>query len=577
MKTLSILFCLAILLAQPLQAAPGDALSEPAEAVESIEPAAGAERPQGYAARKESLRSVFEAISTNIGKPIVVSKLAASKKMTGRFNLANREIVNLLSRQFSLINYFDGHTIYVYDASETKNAMITMKNAAPSSVTNFLKQAKLYDARYPLRSNSGSTLYVSGPPIYVDLVAKMASSIDQESVSLDEKYVEIIKVHNTFVVDRTFTRREGDHIIPGIATLVQEAISNERVSAQVKRGGSPDGTRAPANDTQAAPASTDRSPLLDAPITAAPMAGRDTSSRAASASDVRIIAYPETNSLLVKGTPEQVRFVRNLVRALDEEKRHIELALWIVDLEREDFERLGVDWHGSISLGGSISASLNGGTASLSTVAGPQFLAAVTALARDRRAQIVSRPVLLTQENTPAVFDSSQTFYTKLVGERAVDLKDVTYGTMVNVVPRFNVRDDIELSLNIEDGNAKSVDGASDVLPTVNRTKISTVARVPKGKSLLVGGYTRGESGDTVEKIPGLGDLPWVGGLFRHKSTINRNTVRVFLISPREVADGMTLEARDIDQDADFSAVIQRLDHSADLIEAGAGERRGAN
>jgi len=518
-----------------------------------------AETRQGYVARKESLRSVFDAISSRTGTPIIVSKAVAAKKMTGNFDLSNPDSVQLLSRQFALINFYDGHTVYVYDASETRNALVTLRNASPSAVTSFLKQANLYDPRYPVRSNHASTLYVSGPPIYVDLVVQTANSLDQETASIDEKRVEIIKLHNTFVVDRTFTRRDGDVTIAGIATLVQKAIGQENGVVETSRSDA----AVPAAAQK--PAGLNSPPSLDAAIGPAP-AGRAAGVRASSSNDVRIVAYPETNSLMVKGTPEQVKFVRQLVQALDEEKRHIELALWIVDLEREALDQLGVSWRGTVSVGGGISASLNGNGASLSTVGGPEFIASVTALARDRRAQIVSRPVVLTQENTPAVFDSSQTFYAKLVGERAVDLKEVTYGTMVNVVPRFNAKDDIELALNIEDGSAKHSSADQDPMPTVNRTKISTVARVPKGKSLLVGGYTRGETGDQVEKIPGLGDLPFIGGLFRYKTELNRDTVRVFLISPREITDGVDMDVRPIEQDADFGSVIRRVDRATDLV-----------
>nr|WP_249173352.1 type III secretion system outer membrane ring subunit SctC [Burkholderia dolosa] len=388
----------------------------------------------------------------------------------------------------------------------------------------------------------------------------MANSLDQETASIDEKRVEIIKVHNTFVIDRTFTRRTGDVVIPGIATLVQRAIGEENAIVETKR------LDASASKEAVNPAAADGTmPALDAAI-GPPPTRPSGAVQTSSSHGVRIVAYPETNSLMVKGTPEQVKFVRQLVQALDEEKRHIELALWIIDLEREALDQLGVNWRGTVSLGG-MSASLNmNNNTSLSTVGGTEFIASVTALARDRRAQIVSRPVVLTQENTPAVFDSSQTFYAKLVGERAVDLKEVTYGTMVNVVPRFNAKDDIELALNIEDGSAKSSNVDQDPMPTVNRTKISTVARVPKGKSLLVGGYTRGETGDVVEKIPGLGSLPFIGGLFRFKTEVNRDTVRVFLISPREITDGLDTDFRTIDQDADFGSMIRRADRTVDVV-----------
>ncbi|VEB43322.1 type III secretion system outer membrane pore InvG [Chromobacterium violaceum] len=53
-----------------------------------------------------------------------------------------------------------------------------------------------------------------------------------------------------------------------------------------------------------------------------------------------MIAYPDTNSLLVKGTAEQVRFIENLARALDVAKRHVELSLWIIDLQKDDLDQL---------------------------------------------------------------------------------------------------------------------------------------------------------------------------------------------------------------------------------------------
>ncbi|XLM19525.1 EscC/YscC/HrcC family type III secretion system outer membrane ring protein, partial [Chromobacterium piscinae] len=60
--------------------------------------------------------------------------------------------------------------------------------------------------------------------------------------------------------------------------------------------------------------------------------------------DIKVIAYPDTNSLLVKGTTEQVRFIEKLARALDVPKRHVELSLWIIDLDKGDLDQLGVNW-----------------------------------------------------------------------------------------------------------------------------------------------------------------------------------------------------------------------------------------
>ena len=92
------------------------------------------------------------------------------------------------------------------------------------------------------------------------------------------------------------------------------------------------------------------------------------------------------------------------------------------------------------------------------------------------------------------------------------------------------------MELNIEDGDAiQSENAGPDSLPTVGRTRISTVARVPQGKSLLVGGFTRDESGELLRKIPVLGHIPYLGRLFSYRQARKSNTVRVFLIQPKQL------------------------------------------
>jgi len=509
----------------------------------------------GYVARQESIRAFFSAVSAYLGKPIIVSKLAAAKQISGEFNFSSGDIVSKTSRQLGLITYYDGNAIYVYDSSETKSSVIQLKHVTPKSLQSFLKKSGLADSRYPLRGDGVDTFYLSGPPIYVDLVTQAATLMDSQSADLDDQRVEVIKLNNTFVTDRAYTRREENIVIPGIATIIEKLLSGDQrqaVPMLLKNSAEP-----PFLD-----AAIDR--LNEADANDLSRKKTDNKIRSQASSNIRVIAYPETNSLLVKGTVEQIRFIRNLVEALDEEKRHVELALWIIDLQKDDLDQLGVNWQGSISIGNQFVAGLNTSAAlnSFSTLESSRFIASILALTRDNKAQIVSRPVLLTQENTPAMFDNNRTFYTPLIAERAVELQQVTFGTLVHVLPRFTSKDEIELSLNIEDGSevASTQPANANSLPTVGRTKISTVARVPKGKSLLVGGYTRGESGQNMGKIPLLGDIPFIGGVFRYNQTHNKNTVRLFLIRPREIIEGVDMHTENMQDEIEFDALIKQMD-----------------
>jgi len=62
---------------------------------------------------------------------------------------------------------------------------------------------------------------------------------------------------------------------------------------------------------------------------------------------------------------------------------------------------------------------------------------------------------------------------------------------------------------------------------------------VPQGKSLLVGGFTRDDHGEQIGRVPVLGSIPWIGRLFSYRQGRSANTVRVFLIQPKEIRDAL--------------------------------------
>jgi type II secretory pathway component GspD/PulD (secretin) len=506
----------------------------------SLVPLAARANADGYVAREQSVRTFFSELSGPLGKPVIVSKTAAAKRISGAFDLRSpQRTFERVSAQMGLIWYSDGQAIYLYDASEVKSSMMSLQTLTVTRLQAFLERSGLHDARYPLRHDGLRTFHVSGPPMYVDLVVQAAGLMDNQrsELLLGKQQIGVIQVRNTFVSDRKYELRDDKVTIPGLATVIEDLLRGE------KREVEPSVAQAPAQRPQGLMPAFPLEGLASAPSEQDPTAPRIIA-REVAAGNIRVVAYPDTNSLLVKGLPEQVRFIENLVSALDTPKRHVELSLWIIDLHKDELNQLGINWQGGLKSSGTFTVSLNAGSAT--TLDGASFVAQVMALERTNRANVVSRPVILTQENVPAIFDNNRTFYAPLVGERSVDLQHVTYGTLVSVLPRFAQADEIEMSLNIEDGNEVEKPDQNKQpgsLPTVGRTRISTVARVPQGKSLLVGGFTRDDHSEQVGRIPVLGSIPWIGRLFSYRQNRSANTVRVFLIQPKEILD--TLEPAD--------------------------------
>ncbi|MGY2200169.1 type III secretion system outer membrane ring subunit SctC [Pseudomonas gingeri] len=500
-------------------------------------------KTDGYVAREEGLRSFFSALSAPLGKLIIVSKAAAGKRISGEFPLHSaRQTFDRIVAQMGLIWYSDGQAIYLYDASEVKSSVVALRVISVDTLKQFLRQSGLEDSRYPLRNDGRRTFYVSGPPIYVDLVMQAAQLMDNQpsELLLGQQRIGVIHLLNTFVGDRSYEQREQKISIPGMATVIESLLKGEQGGVE---------PRVEVSTVAGNPLRMPQFPLegLATPISPDDPTAPRVLARETAAGNIRVVAYPDTNSLLVKGLPEQVRFIENLVAALDVPKRHVELSLWIIDLNKDELNQLGVNWQGGIDVGGQLGVSLNSGSAT--TLDGVSFMARVMALAQKNRANVVARPVILTQENVPALFDNNRTFYTQLLGERSVDLQSVTYGTLISVLPRFAIADEIEMSLNIEDGSEverATNDTTVQPLPTVGRTRISTVARVPQGKSLLVGGFTRDDHREQVARIPLLGSIPLIGGLFRYRVSSSANTARVFLIQPKEILGALQESTRDL-------------------------------
>lgn len=123
------------------------------------------------------------------------------------------------------------------------------------------------------------------------------------------------------------------------------------------------------------------------------------------------------------------------------------------------------------------------------------------------------------------MIDHSETYYVKISGERVAELQGITYGTMLRMTPRviqMGDRPEISLSLHIEDGNQKPNSAGADGIPTISRTVVDTIARVGHGQSLLIGGIYRDEMSENLSKVPFLGDIPYLGALFRSKDTQTR-------------------------------------------------------
>ncbi|MEQ4924310.1 type III secretion system outer membrane ring subunit SctC [Proteus hauseri] len=502
-------------------------------------------KPDMFIAVDTRIEQFFYVLSDKLNKPFILSSAVKKMRITGNFDISSPEdAFELIVRRMSLLYFNDGKSVYVYESNEIRQELFQVKNIGMNELKDYLQDVGLYDQRFPLRSGRDQrTFYISGPPIYIKLVKAAADYLDsdaQEQMSesinnqvpigssrYGDDFVQIFQLKNTFVQDRTFSLRDEKVVLPGITTVLQQlfmpttnGIQKTRPSQIIERT-----DISLENSGEISEEQGNQIDNLSNPSVATKIGQYN----------VELVPLPASNSLLVKTSREGLALVSALISQLDKPKRQVELSLWIIDISKNSADSLGVNWQASY---GSNKGSFFFNSASLSAASGLNFLAKIKALSENGEAQMVSRPIILTQENTPAIFDNNTTFYTQIKGERVATLESTTFGTMISVLPRIGeLNKDIEMIINLEDGAGKK-DGDGDDekienLPVINRTNISTVARVSEGGSLLIGGYTREDNIKAESKIPVLGSIPLIGGLFRYSSDNNKKMVRIFMLQPR--------------------------------------------
>ncbi|MDF9618778.1 type III secretion system outer membrane ring subunit SctC [Pseudomonas entomophila] len=477
------------------------------------------EEPYSYVAHGESLRDVLINFAANYHSSVVVSD-KVDDQVNSSFDLQDPQaFLKLVGALYNLVWYYDGAVLYVFKSTEMQTRLVQLGQVKEAQLRQALQAGDNWEPSFPWRPGPGGQLvYVSAPPRYLDMVSQTLQALQQQNTlqveGATDLNVEIFPLKYAVAEDRQIRYRDDTIQAPGVATILSRVLSDANVVAVNGQQAAASGVAAP------------RSAVVQ--------------------------ADPSMNAIIVRDSPGRMPMYRRLIAALDRPSARIEVGLSIVDINAENLSELGVDWQVGIGLGKNrlMQITTTGGTpdkgsavGSLVDGRGLNFLMAkITLLQSQGLAQIGSRPTLLTQENTAAVIDHSEEYYVKVSGERVADLKKIAYGTMLKMTPRVikvGDRPEISLSLHIEDGNQKPNSSGPDGIPTISRTVIDTVARVGLGQSLLIGGIHRDEMNESVRKVPLLGDIPYLGALFRFKFNSSRRAVRLFLIEPRLIDNNL--------------------------------------
>ncbi|WP_019142114.1 type II secretion system secretin GspD [Noviherbaspirillum massiliense] len=282
-----------------------------------------------------------------------------------------------------------------------------------------------------------------------------------------------------------------------------------------------------------------------------------------------IQADPATNSLIITANETVYRNLRNVIDQLDARRVQVYVESLIVEVSAEKAAELGVQWLGLS--GDSTSAYRVGGGTTFSTggnnliaqaisnrtnntllppnnglnigifrqINGQLTLGALAhALETNNNANILSIPNLITLDNEEARIIVGQNvpfitgqYTTSAAGTnpfQTIERRDI--GLSLRVRPQVSEGGTIKLNIYQETSSIRDTTNAAGII--TNKRSIESNVLVDDGQIIVLGGLIEDNDTSTTEQVPGLGDIPVLGNLFKYRTRNHTKTNLMVFLRP---------------------------------------------
>lgn len=171
---------------------------------------------------------------------------------------------------------------------------------------------------------------------------------------------------------------------------------------------------------------------------------------------------------------------------------------------------------------------------------------------RDNDAIILAEPEIATLNNKQAYVHIGDvvpyTITSVQQGTTTQSVQKEEVGVKLKVKPIINEENDITVSLEAEVSSIFGWVGPNSEIPWVKVRKADTTVRVRDGQTIRIGGMLMEDETFTVNKLPLLGDIPYLGYLFQHQVKTKKTTNLIIEITPYIMIDGEVV----LDEDENF-------------------------
>ncbi len=277
------------------------------------------------------------------------------------------------------------------------------------------------------------------------------------------------------------------------------------------------------------------------------------------------------NNLLVITGPKVIAEIQDIVRAIDKPSLQIMLEARLIEVAVEDEEKMGIDWSKLAQIKTVLVEDITNADGSrgfgiteddvrfaeipdnlrLQRIDGltgvGDFSRQVSAfeltmdwLLKNNMAEVLANSQIATMNNREAILEVVDVVPYILssggIGGQVQVLREEV-GIKLHILPKVNTDGYITTTVTPEVSSVFQLIGPDHNIPWIVRRTSTTTIRVKDGESIIIAGLLVGDRKVTLHKVPFLGDIPFIGGLFRHRAETTKKTDLVIQVTPHILDD----------------------------------------
>jgi len=266
--------------------------------------------------------------------------------------------------------------------------------------------------------------------------------------------------------------------------------------------------------------------------------------------EVAIVAEPTSNTILLSANNRYFEQIRSMIDELDSAQPQVLIQVLLAEVRLDNQTDLGFEWtyrgtagSSTYGIGTDFSPDIDMAkmTGLVGGMQGGDFSFLLRALKTQGKLHVLSRPQIVTADNKPATINVGKKV--PLVEQTRLDAQNnlttqyryEDVGVNLTVTPKIS-RDGfvkMEISTTNSTLSAQIIDiNKSAQAPVVDQRKANTTVSAQSGQTIVIGGLIDTINETNMRKVPVLGDIPYLGVLFRTTTTKKERKELLILMTP---------------------------------------------